>query len=451
MPDKPVSLLLVVLTALLLAMPASASQQPNIVFVLIDDLRYDALGAEGHPYVQTPAIDNIARDGIRFERFFVSNPICSPSRATILTGQYALTNGIVNNKDNSAESHTLQTFAIPIRAAGYRTAFFGKWHMGKDATPRPGWDHWIAMPGQGEHDDPILNFNGEERRVEGYMTDLLSRYVVEFIEQTDDRPFLVYLGHKSVHGPYIPADRHDDLYADREIARNPAYYDDLAGKPMLTPNINPELTSNMTADDFSPQAMNQLRMMNSVDEGMARIVEALKSKGELDNTVIVLTSDNGYSWGEHRRRGKRMPYEQSIRVPLYLSWPAGIEGGQNRSQLVLNTDIAPTLIELAGARQLPGNQGKSFVPLLEDPDAAGRDIIYLDYLEPRRDHYLWHGVRTERWKYVRYYEHEDMEELYDLRADPWELTNLVREPELQDTVEELRAELDRLAKAAGAD
>ncbi len=429
-----------------------ASNRPNILFILIDDLRWDALGIEGHPFVKTPHIDRIAREGIRFTRTFISNPICSPSRASFLTGQYCNNHGIIDNTERGPQSHRLTTFAAPIREAGYATAYLGKWHMGRDNTPRPDWEHWIGAAGNVKHDDPTLNFNGEDRLVKGYLTDLLTDYAIDYINRSDDRPFLLYLSHKSVHSPYIPADRHDDLYADQEIGQNPSYLDTLEGKPLLTPNVTPELTANMTADDFSPQARNQLRMITSVDEGIGRILDALDRIGKLDSTVVVFVSDNGYQWGEHSRRGKRLPYEASARVPLYIRYPSLINPGLVRSQLVVNTDLAPTFTELAGASTLAGVQGRSLVPLFGSSSVAWRSSVFLEYLaeKGKPDAPAWQAVRTSRWKFVRYMERPDVEELYDLRADPFELTNLADNRDLDKTIRSLSKELDRLAEMAGS-
>ncbi len=417
--------------------------RPNIIFVLIDDLRWDALGAAGHPFVRTPHIDRIAHEGLRLTRAFVSNPLCSPSRGTFLTGRYASTHGIIDNRERSEQSHHLPTFAPALQAAGYATAYVGKWHMGKDDSARPGWDHWVGFGGQGLHFDPELNFNGERRRVPGYTADILSDVAVDYIREPRGQPFLLYLSHKAVHAPYSPAERHADLYAAEPIAQNPAYFDDLAGKPAVTPNLTPELTDNMTTDDFVPQARNQLRMITSVDDGIGRIFEALAETDQLENTVFIFTSDNGYLWGEHGRRGKRLPYEDSIRVPLHVRYPEVISAGTVRDDLVSNVDLAPTFLELAGAPIDPAMQGRSLLPLWRGEDDSWRDMLYFEYIAEKHkaDAPGWRAVRTPRWKYVSYTDRVGMDELYDMRADPWELTNLIREEELSGVMDELRARL----------
>ncbi|MBX6314203.1 MAG: sulfatase-like hydrolase/transferase, partial [Isosphaeraceae bacterium] len=198
---------------------AEAPARPNIVFILVDDLRWDALGCTGHPFAETPNIDRIAREGVNFRNAFVTTPLCSPSRASFLTGRYVHAHGVKGNGDNSALSHRLVTFPRLLHDAGYETAFIGKWHMGTDDSPRPGFDRWVSFKGQGQYNDPILNVDGEAKKVEGYMTDLLNDHAVAFLKRSHEKPFLLYLSHKAVHGPFTPAERHKDLYADRTITR----------------------------------------------------------------------------------------------------------------------------------------------------------------------------------------------------------------------------------------
>ena len=198
----------------LAACKGDAPPRPNILFILVDDLRWDALGSTGHPAAKTPNIDRIAKEGARFENFFVSTPVCSPSRSSFLTGQYAHATGILDNQPRSALSHQLVTFPKLLRDAGYETAYVGKWHMGNDASPRPGFDHWASFAGQGVYENPTLNVDGRVSRVEGYTTDILNRLALAFVEQAHAKPFALYLAHKAVHSPRTPAQRHRKLYAD---------------------------------------------------------------------------------------------------------------------------------------------------------------------------------------------------------------------------------------------
>jgi N-acetylglucosamine-6-sulfatase len=231
------TVLFCVASALTFAGTAAAVERPNIVFILVDDLRWDDLGCTGHPFVKTPHIDRIAREGVLFRNAFATTPLCSPSRGSFLTGQYAHTHGIVDNIDRSAASHKLVTFPRLLHNAGYETGYIGKWHMGNDDSPRPGFDHWVALKGQGTSNDPELNENGVSRKVTGYTTDVLNDRTVDFVERKREKPFLLYVAHKALHpetvqradgslsdpsaSHFIPAERHKQLYADAKIVRRP--------------------------------------------------------------------------------------------------------------------------------------------------------------------------------------------------------------------------------------
>src|SRR5437762_9814452 len=213
---------------------AEAPLRPNIIFILVDDLRWDALGCMGHPFVKTPNIDRIAREGALFRNFFVSIPLCSPSRGSFLTGQYPHTHGVIDNADHSALSHKLVTFPRLLHDAGYETAYVGKWHMGNDDSPRPGFDRWVSFRGQGVYEDPSINVDGKASKVSGYMTDILNEQALSFIKEEHKKPFVLYLAHKAVHGPFTPADRHKTLYANDPIKSAPSLTDSLEGKPAAT-------------------------------------------------------------------------------------------------------------------------------------------------------------------------------------------------------------------------
>ena len=193
---------------------AATSPRPNIIFILVDGLRWDGLGCTGHPFVKTPNIDRIGREGVLFKNFFVSIPLCSPSRGSFLTGQYAHTHGVIDNGDHSALSHKLVTFPRLLHDAGYETAYVGKWHMGTDDSPRPGFDRWVSFKGQGTYEDPTINVDGQASKVTGYMTDILNEHALNFVKAEHKKPFVLYLAHKAVHGPFTPAERHKDLYSD---------------------------------------------------------------------------------------------------------------------------------------------------------------------------------------------------------------------------------------------
>ncbi|NQT12000.1 MAG: sulfatase-like hydrolase/transferase, partial [Planctomycetes bacterium] len=291
------------------------SQRPNLVIVLVDDLRWDEIGCAGHPFVKTPEVDRVAREGARFLSAFATTPLCSPVRGSLLTGLYAHAHGIVDNTDRSERSHQLQTFPRVLQREGYETAYIGKWHMGNDPTPRPGFDYWVSIKGQGETTDPEIYENGKLARVPGYITDIFTDRAVEFIRRERSKPFLLYLSHKAIHpnltqyddgsisdpsaAVFIPAERHKDLYADATVTRRPNAADPLEGKPALRRKIGdlPPLSPETGTSDTT--ILNRLRMLAAVDEGLGRMVKALEEGGQLDNTVLVFTSDHGYFNGEH--------------------------------------------------------------------------------------------------------------------------------------------------------
>src|SRR6185369_17006800 len=440
---------------------AAAPVRPNFVFILVDDLRWDGLGCTGHPFARTPAIDRLAREGANFKNFFVSIPLCSPSRGSFLTGQYAHTHGIVDNTDHSALSHRLVTFPRLLHDAGYETAYIGKWHMGMDDSPRPGFDHWVGFKGQGVYLDPVLNTDGQTAGTNGYITDILNARALQFVQAEHRKPFVLYLAHKAVHGPFTPAERHRDRYADAAIKPPASAQDSLEGKPVLTRAIeNPPAKKTKpgkkAADGKGGAAAgglqrNQLRALAAIDEGVGQLLAALETSKQLDNTVFIFTSDNGYFWGEHGLGDKRWAYEESIRDPLLVRYPKLIKPGTTFEQLVLNIDVAPTLLELAEAKIPATMQGRSLVPLLRDPKTPWRSAFLCEYFQekqyPRTP--SWQAVRTGRWKFIRYDGLEGMDELYDLKADPFELTNLVNVAAAGSSLAEMKRELNRLRKETG--
>jgi N-acetylglucosamine-6-sulfatase len=444
--------------------PAQA-RRPNIVFVITDDQRWDSLGVTGHPFARTPNIDRLAREGALFRNFFATTPLCSPSRASFLTGQYARAHKVTNNDrvGLDAISHTLMTFPRRLREAGYETAFIGKWHMGLDDSRRPGFDTWISFKGQGVYLDPVVNVDGRQRQLDGHMTDWLNRWALEFVRRPRRKPFLLYLSHKALHTPYLPAKRHEALYAGARYVPPPSADDGLSGKPVLRRAVEtpdwwalegvapepPESRRGRGADRDSV-VRDQLRTLAAVDEGVGALVRALERTGQLDNTVFVYTSDNGYLLGEHGQfDNKRFAYEESIRVPFIIRYPRLVSRGTKIDALALNVDVAPTLLELAGAEPLEKVHGRSLLPLLRGRPAAWRESFLAEYflekVAPRAP--AWRAVRTARWKYIHYPELEGMDELYDLGSDPREMRNLIGDPASQPALGEMKAELERLRLA----
>lgn len=448
---------------------STVPERPNVVFILLDDVRADELGCTGHPFAKTPHIDRIAREGARFTNAFVTIPLCSPSRASFLTGQYAHTHGVKDNGDHAALSHKLRTFPRLLHETGYRTAFIGKWHMGSDDRPRPGFDTWVAFPGQGHYVNPTLNINGQRQVVEGYATDILNSKALEFLRQKHDRPFLLYLSHKALHpdvaknsdgsvavdkeGLFRPAERHRSLYEGAVFPRRPnANFDVLEGKPALTRPIGklPPLSRKTgTSDEV---IRNRARMLAAVDEGVGEIFQALEDSKTLDSTIVVLTSDHGYFFGEHGLSvERRLAYEEAIRIPLLIRYPPLIKPGTVYDQTVLSIDLAPTLLDLGGVRPPPNMHGRSFIPLFSNPALRLRQSILIEYFSDtvfkRMDRMGYQAVRTPKWKYIAYTELEGMDELYNLEMDPYEQKNLIRDPQATKLLAEARAELQRLLEA----
>jgi N-acetylglucosamine-6-sulfatase len=430
----------------------------------VDDLRWNALGCVGHPFVKTPNIDRLAREGALFRNAFVVTPLCSPSRASFLTGQYAHTHGVVDNTNHDRLSHGLDTFPRRLQGAGYETAFVGKWHMGNDDAPRPGFDRWVSFKGQGDFNDPVLNEDGQARQVVGYMTDLLNDRAVAFLQRKRDRPFALVLAHKGVHGPFTPAERHKELYKDDPIPRPANADDDYSGKPMLRrplPEPPRKATSKPKAKAKAAPApvrgagegliRQQLRCLRSIDEGVGAILKTIDALGRRDDTVVIFTSDNGYFWGDHGLGDKRAAYEESIRIPLLIRHPARIKPGTVRNDLVLNLDLAPTALDLAGLAIPKSIQGRSLTPLCEGEPGGWRGAFLAEYIEepayPRIA--TWQAVRTGRWKLIHYPGLAGMDELYDLEADPIELNNQIADPSAQSTRRDLEAELERLRRETG--
>ncbi len=435
--------------------------RPNIVFVILDDLRHDYLGCTGHPFARTPNLDRIAREGVMFTNFFTAIPLCSPSRASFLTGLYPHTHRIINNdKHGLAEiSHALLTFPRVLRESGYESAFIGKWHMGFDDTRRPGFDHWVSFHAQGLYIDPVVNVNGERRQLRGYMTDFLNAEAVRFLERPRRQPFVMFLGHKAVHYPYLPARRHETLYGN--VKYNPPRVppEDLAGKPAMRRKVEPVDVLRLEGATPEPQesrrgrpgdpdsvVRDQARCLASVDEGMGQMLDTLERRGELDNTLVIFTSDNGYLMGEHGEFDqKRWAYEESVRLPFIARYPKLIGPGSRRAQMALSIDVAPTLLELAGVKPYSRMHGRSLAPVLRDAGAPLRDSFLIEHYAEKIIPKVpdWQAVRTAEWKYIRYPTLQNMDELYNLAADPHEIRNLISDPGSAGALERMRAELAR--------
>jgi N-acetylglucosamine-6-sulfatase len=445
-------------------------RKPNFLVVLIDDLRYDEFGAGGHPYMKTPHIDRLAAEGVLFERAFHTTPICSPNRASILTGQYASRHGIIDNVARDAMSHRLPNYHLTLRRLGYETAHVGKWHMGNDGKPRSGYDRWVSFDGHGRLSDPKLNVDGTYEQRTGYITDILNDEALAFVQRPRKKPFSLFLAHKAVHPDaeqaadgtlsvigYVPAERHQDLYKGRRFPKTPnmlAPKEVIKAKPAWTEafELKKSASSQAILAPIHAGRQEEIRlraaMMASVDEGVGKILDVLERSGELDRTFILFLGDNGYFFGEHGLGPeRRFAYEAGIRSPFVVRYPPLAKAGMKTRQLVICQDIAPTLLELAGAT--PGHhiQGRSLVPLFRGTPRHWRTSILIEYWAEQALPWLvgmsYKAVRTDRYKYIRWLNRSrngELDELYDLERDPWELENLAA----RRTAAPLRTRLQRL-------
>jgi arylsulfatase A-like enzyme len=436
---------------------AKAGNIKNVIFVLSDDHRYDFMGFTGKvPWLKTPAMDKMAAEGCHLKNAFVTTSLCSPSRASILTGMYSHAHTVVDNQASVPEN--LIFFPQYLQKAGYETAYFGKWHMGHGHDdPRPGFDHWESFKGQGHYYSPSLNINGKryEYDNETYVTDLLTEHALEWMKsRKKDKPFFMYLSHKAVHGMFRPAKRHMGMYKLEEIIYPPSYdltATDLYKKQGIPEWVKQQRNSWHGVDDMYHGAHNfesffraYCETLTALDESLGSVIRFVEHSDFRDNTLIIYMGDNGFSFGEHGLIDKRQAYEESWRVPL-LAWAPGmIKPGTEVTQLVQNIDIAPTVLDIAGLIPPEYMAGQSFVPLIKGEEVTDwRDKIfyeyYWEYAYPQTP--TMHAVRTDKYKFIRYHGLWDTNELYDLENDPWEMNNLIRSPEHQEQVERMLNDL----------
>lgn len=470
MSRHPVWLACLVLVFAADARAAEPATRPNVVFVLADDLRWDCLGVAGHPHLKTPNIDRLAAEGAYFKNAFYTTSLCSPSRASILSGLYAHAHRVLDNFTEYPVE--LASFPKQLQKAGYESAYIGKWHMGEENdSKRPGFDYFVTHKGQGKYFDTEFNFDGTDRRVvKGYHTHVVTDLALDWLKKPRAKPFLLMLGQKAPHSFYVPEPKYEKAFdhvkvdypkSAFELADKPAWfkiwietwhgiYGPLFEFRKKFPDARPEAVK-----DFEAMTRAYWATILSIDDSVGRLYEQLKAAGQLENTVFVFAGDNGLLNGEHGMVDKRTMHEPSIRVPLVVRYPR-LAAGKVVERQVLHVDLAPSLLELCGADPLPNIHGKSWVGLARGEAVAWRTAWFYEYNYEKQFPYTPNvrGVRTERWKYIRY-PHGDgtpdkhLAELYDLAADPNEGKNLIADPAHAGTVKELQAELLRLMKETG--
>lgn len=441
------------------------TQPRNIIFILTDDHRFDFMGFTGKlPWLKTPNMDLLFKQGAWFRNAYVTTALCSPSRASILTGAYSHVHTIVDNVAPEPVNNIY--FPSYLQKAGYETGFFGKWHMGEDDDrPRPGFHHWESFKGQGVYYNPSLNINGERTSYSDstYITDLLTTHAVDWLKKRNtSKPFFLYLSHKAVHSPVTPAKRHAGMYKNQKYPLPSTYYQTLSDdyKKLGWPEWVKQQRYSWHGVDYlyhSHQSIEELvqlycETLMGVDESIGAVMDYLKSEGLDKNTLVIYMGDNGFSMGEHGLIDKRHFYEESAKVPFLVHCPELFKGGNVINKMVQNIDIAPTVLAAAGLKAPAEMPGKSFLPVLKGDSTIWRDKIFYEY--------FWEydfpmtptvfGVRNDKFKYIRYYGIWDTNELYDLEKDPEETTNLISKPEYGDIAKKLAGELfDWLEQTGG--
>jgi arylsulfatase A-like enzyme len=475
---KVLSLVLLIVIASACSQKEQSSTQPdlsdrkNVVFILSDDHRYDFMGFMGKvPFLETPNMDRMATEGVHVQNAFVSTSLCSPSRASILSGQYAHNHKVVDNQSLIPEGTVFFPEYLQ-KEAGYQTGFIGKWHMGEHHSgQRPGFDFWASFKGQGVYYNPTINFNGTDE-VHGdsaYVTDVLTNYAIDFISNRDkEKPFFLYLSHKGVHADFQPAKRHLGKYEEEPVAYPPTMfppgherstvsvdqynYDDLPNWAKAQRNswhgVDYMYHGQINFEDFYRRYCETLL---SVDESIGTVLDYLESEDLLENTVVIYMGDNGFSFGEHGLIDKRQAYEESMRVPM-LAMGGGIPVASRVSEVVQNVDVGPTVMDLAGLGVKAHMDGSSFKKLLYQESIPWRDTVYYEYFweRPFPQTPTVHAVRTSKYKFIRYHGVWDINELYDIENDPNEMNNLIRNDDYREVAEELRSALfDWLSETGG--
>jgi len=457
-------------------------KQPNILFILTDDHAAHAMSCYGSRINQTPQLDRIAQEGMRFDNCFCTNSICTPSRASILTGTYNHVNQ-VTTLSTPLDGRQV-TFPKLLQAAGYQTAIIGKWHLGHGGHHDPtGFDYWNVLPGQGDYHNPEMIELGQRKQYQGYATDLITDLSLDWLQARDpERPFLLMCHHKAPHRPWEPDDKHAAMYEDIDIPEPVTFNDDYSNRAAAAAAATMRVERDLTERDLKqpvPEGLtpaeekqwkyqryikDYLRCVASVDDNVGRLLDYLDQAGLTEDTLVVYTSDQGFFLGDHGWYDKRFMYEESLRMPFIIRYPRAIQAGTINDQMILNIDFASTFLDYAGLPIPDHFQGRSFRPLLAgNRPADWQTSMYYRYWMHLAHHgvYAHYGLRTLRYKLIYYYADaldqlgalDDPRppewELFDLQEDPYELNNLYHDPAHAELVTELTAELERLQGQVG--
>jgi arylsulfatase A-like enzyme len=474
------------LLACIISHLADAAERPNILFIFSDDHAYQAMSCYGSKINETPNLDRIAREGMRFENCFVTNSLCGPSRAVVQTGKYGHLNGFIDNRSRFDGSQ--QTFPKLLQQAGYETAVIGKWHL---VTNPQGFNHWEVLQGQGPYYNPAMLTAGGVVKHTGYTTEIITELSIDWLKNGRDKskPFMLMCQHKAPHRNWQPGPKQLNLYEDETIAEPETLFDDYANRASPAREQEMEIARHMGPHDLklAPQGdLNEaqrkawndaygprneefkklnlqgkdlvrwkyqryikdyLRCVAAVDDSVGELLDYLDEAGLAKNTVVIYASDQGFYLGEHGWYDKRWMYEESLRTPFVVRWPGTIKPESVRSEFVSNLDFAETFLEIAGVKVPDDMQGASLVPLLrgEPAPADWRKSFYYHYYEYPDSHRVaaHYGVRTERYKLIHYYATDEWE-LFDLQEDPHEMKSVYSDPEYADVVRQTKEELNRL-------
>jgi len=477
------------------------NEKPNIVFIMSDDHAYQAISMYNSDLIETPNIDRIANQGITFNRSYVTNSLCAPSRAVILTGKFSHLNGVQGN--SQVFDGNQQTFPKILQQHGYQTAMIGKWHL---KSPPTGFDYWNVLPGQGDYYNPDFIKLGKDTTYHGYVTDVITDLSLDWLDNRDEkRPFCLMMHHKAPHRSWMPALKNLELFNEKDFPLPGNFYDDYKGREalkeqMLTVKDHMDIRMDfkipciecdtvpvnywapgeywrrldrLSADErtiwnesykkeetefhevkdhekkfdrwkYRRFMEDYLRCIISVDESVGKLLDYLKENGLDKNTLVVYTSDQGFYLGEHGLFDKRFMYEEAMRTPLLIRFPEEIKERSHTEMLTQNLDIAPTLLDVAGISIPKDMQGKSLRAIWQNDTADWRDALYYHYYEKGFGATPHYGVRTRRYKLIHFYDVVDSWEFYDLQTDPNEMNNLYTDHAKKETIEELKETLDEL-------